>query len=132
MKRWLKRLLLGAAGTLGLCSGGLLGFHVWVGHAASLTPPAVTAPQGQVTTSPQGVRRLGQAYVKPVGSILQVGLAGTPQTIGYSQTRLLYGEMVENEGILLGHFRDQVPLRAARSLLLDLAQLRYRRVNQEM
>lgn len=132
MKRWLKRLLLGAAGTLGLCSASLLGFHVWIGHAASLTPPAVTAPAGQMTTNPQGVRRLGQAYVKPVGSILQVGLTGTPEIIGYSQTRLLYDEMVENEGILLGRFRDQVPLRAARSLLLDLAQLRYRRVNQEM
>jgi hypothetical protein len=33
---------------------------------------------------------------------------------------------------LLGRFREQVPMRVARSLLLDLAQLRYRNVDQEM
>ena len=35
-------------------------------------------------------------------------------------------EMVENEGILLRRFRDQVPMGVERSLLMDLAQLRYR------
>jgi hypothetical protein len=78
------------------------------------------------------LRRFGNAYARSVGSILQVGLEGTPETIGYSHARLLYPEMVENEGILLGRFRDQVPARFARSLLLDLAQLRYRDVDREM
>jgi isopenicillin-N N-acyltransferase-like protein len=110
----------------------LLTFHVAVGRAARLVPPSVPLPQTRVTTSQGGLRRFGAAYARKVGSILQVGLAGDPALIGFSHARLLYPEMVENEGILLGRFKDQVPLRAARSLLLDLAQLRYRQVDQQM
>ena len=118
---------------------GLIGFllvlwllHLGVGHAARLEAPALTLPQAQVSTTPGGVRRFGDAYARQVGSILQVGLAGTPPVIGYAHARLLYPEMIENEGVLLGRFRDQVPMRVARSLLLDLAQLRYRNVDREM
>jgi isopenicillin-N N-acyltransferase like protein len=110
----------------------LFTFHVAVGRAARLVPPSVTLPQTQVTTAPDGLRRCGAAYARKVGGILQVGLVGAPETIGYSHARLLYPEMVENEGILLGRFKDQVPMRWARSFLLDLAQLRYRRVDQQM
>ena len=110
----------------------LVVFHFAVKRAAQLVPPTVTVPQAQVTTEPGGVRRFGKAYVRPVGRILQVGLVGDPETIGYSHARLLYPEMVENEGVLLGRFKDQVPMRAARSFLLDLAQLRYRYVDQQM
>jgi isopenicillin-N N-acyltransferase-like protein len=110
----------------------LLVFHVAVGRAARLVPPTVTLPRAQATTAHDGLRRFGKAYARHVGRILQVGLAGDPDTIGYSHSRLLYPEMVENEGILLGRFKDQVPMRAARSFLLDLAQLRYRGVNQQM
>jgi hypothetical protein len=112
--------------------GLLVGFHVWVGRAARLEPPRVTLPSSRVVTAPDGLRRLDSAYARKVGGILQVGLTGTPETMGYAHARLLYREMVENEGILLGRFRDQVPTRVFRSLLLDLAQLRYRHVNQEM
>jgi hypothetical protein len=113
----------------------LCGFHVGVTRAARLSPPAVALPPSKsadATTSPQGVRHFGAAYAKNRGTILQVGLSGAPDTIGYSHARLLYPEMVENEGILLGRFKDQVPVRAARALLLDLAQLRYRQVDQQM
>jgi hypothetical protein len=110
----------------------LIVFHFAVERAARLVPPAVTLPQAQVATAPDGVRRIGQAYARRVGSILQVGLAGDPDTIGYSHARLLYPEMVENEGVLLGRFEDQVPMRAARSFLLDLAQLRYHDVDRQM
>ncbi len=127
-KRWL--------GWLGFVLAALVltfvAFHVAVGRASRLVPPAVTLPQSQVTTSADGLRRFGDAYARRVGNILQVGLVGAPETIGYSHARLLYPEMVENEGVLLGRFKDQVPLRAARSFLLDLAQLRYRHVDQEM
>jgi hypothetical protein len=107
-------------------------FHVAVGRAARLLPPSVVVPQLEVEGEAGGLRRIGDAYARPVGSLLQVGLAGTPETIGYTHARLLYPEMVENEGVLLGRFRDQVPARVARSLLLDLAQLRYRNVDREM
>jgi isopenicillin-N N-acyltransferase like protein len=121
---------------LGLLLGGLLlalvAFHVAVGRAARLMPPKVALPTLQASLPTDSVRRYGPAYVRKVGSILQVGLSGDPETIGFSHAHLLYPEMVENEGVLLGRFKDQVPMRAARSFLLDLAQLRYRHVDQEM
>lgn len=131
MKRWLRRTLraFGAFVVL-LVVGGVI-FHVSVGRAARLVAPKVSLPPGRVEEV-GGVRRFGDSYARRVGSLLQVGLVGSPDTIGYSHARLLYPEMVENEGILLGRFRDQVPVRAARSLLLDLAQLRYRSVDREM
>jgi hypothetical protein len=111
---------------------GLFAFHVAVGRAARLLPPEVTLPKHTVQKMPDGLRRFGSSYARNLGSILEVRLEGTPETIGYSHARLLYPEMVENEGILLGRFRDQVPARFARSLLMDLAQLRYRDVDREM
>jgi len=123
--RWLGLVLIGFA-----LAG--LGFHVAVGRVARLVPPSVTLPRAQVITAQDGLRRFGKAYARRVGGILQVGLEGNPETIGFSHARLLYPEMVENEGILLGRFKSQVPVRAARSFLLDLAQLRYRHVDQQM
>jgi isopenicillin-N N-acyltransferase like protein len=110
----------------------LVAFHVGVGRAARLMPPVVTFAPTRVVTAPDGLRRFDASYARKVGGILQVGLAGTPEAMGYAHARLLYPEMVENEGVLLGRFRDQVPVMVARSLLLDLAQLRYRNVDQEM
>lgn len=132
MKRRLRRLLRWLAAGVAILALALLAFHVVVGRAARLLPPAVALPEHSVQKTPDGLRRFGNAYARSVGRILQVGLEGTPETIGYSHARLLYPEMVENEGILLGRFRDQVPARFARSLLLDLAQLRYRDVDREM
>lgn len=110
----------------------LLVFHVAVGRAARLVPPNLTLPELHASPASEPLRRFGPAYARKVGSILQVGLSGSPEVIGYSHARLLYPEMVENEGILLGRFKEQVPWRAARSFLLDLAQLRYRHVDREM
>jgi hypothetical protein len=110
----------------------LAAFHVGVGRAARLEPPVVPLTKARVVTTPAGVRSFAGAYARKVGGILQVGLVGTPEAMGYAHARLLYPEMVENEGILLGRFRDQIPTRLVRSLLLDLAQLRYRNVDQEM
>ena len=121
---------------LGLLLGGLavslVAFHVAVGRAARLAPPAFTLPSLQASPPSDPLRRFGPAYARKVGSILQVGLSGAPEVIGFSHAKLLYPEMVENEGILLNRFKDQVPFGVARSLLLDLAQLRYRSVDQQM
>lgn len=132
MRSWLLRALRWLGFALGLLALSLVAFHFAIGHAARLVPPNVTLPQTEATIGVGGLRRLDHAYAKKVGSLLQVGLIGTPETIGYSHARLLYPEMVENEGILLGRFEDQVRIGWARSFLLDLAQLRYRNVDQQM
>lgn len=110
----------------------LLAFHFSVARAARLAPPHITVPAAQPTRTPDGLRRFEHAYAKQVGRLLQVGLSGSPEAIGYSHARLLYPEMVENEGILLARFKDQVRMSWARSFLLDLAQLRYRNVDKQV
>lgn len=132
MKRWFSRALRWALAASAILLLVALVLHVVIGRAARLDAPRVAVPSGRVETSSSGLRRFGASYVRHVGKLLQVGLVGSPETIGYSHARLLYPEMVENEGVLLGRFRDQVPLGAVRSLLLDLAQLRYRTVDREM
>jgi isopenicillin-N N-acyltransferase like protein len=107
-------------------------FHFVLGRVARLTPPAIELPRLQLQTGPDRVRRLGAAYARQQGEILQVGLSGSPEVIGFGHARLLYPHMVENEGVLLQRFQDQVPARIARTLLLDLAQLRYHDVDREM
>lgn len=128
MKGWLR--WLGAV--LALLCVAVLGFHIAVRRAARLEPPSVTPPQHELQEDARGGRRFGHSYARSVGSILQVSLSGAPEQIGYSHARLLYREMVENEGILLSRFRDQVPTSVVRSLLMDLAQLRYHSVDREM
>ena len=94
------------------------------------TPPAVRIPAGQVERPAPELATFGDSYVRTRGALLEVGLRGTPEVIGYSHSRLLYPAMVENEGILLARFDDQVPSRLLKTVLLDLAQLRYRNVDR--
>lgn len=109
-----------------------LALHLGIGLAARLTPPPVHVPTGVVTTDHSGLRRFGAAYVKRRGRLLEVGLEGSPAEIGYAHARLLYPEMVHNEGVLLELFQNTVTVGAARVLLLDLAQLRFRTVDRGM
>ncbi len=120
-----------AALLLALCAS-VLGAHFAIGCAAELEPPKVEVPAGEVARPKPGVRTFGASSVRERGDILEVRLSGTPEQIGYGHARLLYDEMVENEGILLGEFERTVSLGLARTLLLDLAQLRYRAVDQGM
>ncbi|HMJ11236.1 MAG TPA: C45 family peptidase [Polyangiaceae bacterium] len=109
-----------------------LGTHVAIGRAARMTPPHIEVPAGTVQQVNPSLRRFQSSYAVRRGKLLEVGLEGTPEEIGYAHARLLYDQMVENEGILFGRFREQVSFAPARWLLLDLAQWRYRDVNRGM
>jgi hypothetical protein len=78
------------------------------------------------------LRRFEESYALSRGKILEVGLRGRPEQIGFEHARLLYPEMVQNEGILLGRFQEQVSNRLLRNVLLDLAELRYAHVDRGM
>lgn len=111
---------------------GLVAAHFGIGARARLTPPSISLPSGEVAHPNANLRRFGDSYALLRGKLLEVGLRGSPSDIGYEHARLLYPEMVENEGILLGRFRDQVSSSLARGLLLDLAELRYAHVDRGM
>ena len=128
--RWL-RLVRWLSPVLGLvvCLGAA---HLWIRHAATATPPQIGAPSGVVRHEPGGVRVFGASRVRHRGKILEVHLTGTPVQIGFAHARLLHAEMVRNEGVLLGHFERSIPNSWARALLLDLALLKYGKVQQGM
>jgi hypothetical protein len=117
---------------LGVVLASPLVLHVTIGWLARLEPPPITLPSAQVSTPAPGVQAFERSFVTRRGELLLVRLAGSPEQIGYSHARLLYPQMVENEGIMLQRFTEQVSSRAARTLLLDLAQLRYRNVDRDM
>lgn len=112
---------------LGLCAA-----HFGINARARLTPPSITLPSGEPRRIDANLRRFGDSYVLARGKLLEVGLRGTPTEIGFEHARLLYPEMVENEGILLSRFQEQVSSSLARGALLDLAELRYAHVDRGM
>jgi isopenicillin-N N-acyltransferase like protein len=110
----------------------LVALHLLVGRIARLEPVAVRKPDGAVVAGASGVRRFGDSWVAERGMLLEVGLRGTPETIGFAHAALLRPEMIENEGRLLGRFGEAVPGRVTRALLTDLARLRYRSIDRGM
>jgi isopenicillin-N N-acyltransferase like protein len=121
----------GKLSLLGLLAA-LTSAHLWVGARARLTPPPIAQPQGEPTHPTAALRRFGNSYALSRGKILEVGLRGKPEEIGFEHARLLYPEMVQNEGILLGRFEQQVSNTLLRHVLLDLAELRYAHVDRGM
>lgn len=116
---------------LGVLVLGPLGFHVGVGAFTHIEPPRVTVPTGDVQEAGD-LRTFGPSYAIHRGKILEVGLRGTPEEIGYSHARLLYREMVANEGTLYEQFEKYVPLPPVRWLMVDVSRLQFRAVDSGM
>lgn len=106
--------------------------HFVVRRLAHVDPPALTVGRAEPEAMGPDVRRLGSAWTRRHGAIREVHLSGAPEEIGWAHSRLLYEEMVKNEGVLLGAFEQKVSPWPVRVLLLDLAQLRYRDVADGM
>lgn len=106
--------------------------HLAILWVASIEPPHVQVPTTKLSTDSAPGRRFGASRVRKTGKILEVFLEGTPEEIGYAHARLLRGEMVENEGRLLGHFESTFRTPLVRTVLLDLAQFRFRGVEDGM
>ncbi len=109
-----------------------IALHLAVAICARPSPPRVELPSYRVEHPREGLSRFGPSWAYDRGGVIEVGLSGSPEAIGYSHSRLLYRYMVENEGILLGHFAEQVQSRLLQHVLLDVAQLRYRSVDSDM
>ena len=106
-------------------------FHVGVRAGTHIEPPSVTVPAGEVNEAGD-LRSFGRSYALHRGKILEVGLRGTPEEIGYSHSRLLYREMVANEGTLYQQFEKYVPIPPLRWLIVDVSRLQFRAVDRGM
>ncbi len=106
--------------------------HMGIGIGTRIDPPSIAPPGGEpvVSQTAPEIRRLGRSYARRRGKILEVRLAGSPEDIGHAHGRLLYPEMVANEGTLYAQFERFVPFPPARWLIMDLSRLRYRDVER--
>jgi hypothetical protein len=103
----------------------VLALHVAVGRYSRIAPPGLTAPAPKVVRS-GAVRRAGAASVRRVGNLLEVRLAGTPESIGSAHAALLHDEMVRTEGVVWRLLDERVRNPIARAALLDVGQFAYR------
>jgi isopenicillin-N N-acyltransferase like protein len=108
--------------------------HVGILATTQIDPPSIAPTSGEpsIASGAPETRTLGRAYARRRGKILEVRLSGTPEEIGHQHGRLLYREMVENEGVLYAQFERFVPFAPARWLLMDISRLRYSDVDQGM
>lgn len=117
---------------LALLVVGPLVAHAGIDVATRITPPEVHAPSDEPVARGRDLRVLGPAYARHRGKILEVRLAGSPEQIGHQHARLLYPEMVSDEGALYGQFEKYVPLSPVRALIMDTARLRFRDIDRGM
>lgn len=124
LRRHKKKLVALSVLLLGPC-----GFHWGVRAGTHIEPPAVQVPSGEAQKTGD-LRTFGKSYVTHRGKMLEVGLAGTPEEIGFAHSRLLRGEMVSNEGTLYGQFEKYVPIPPLRWLIVDISRLQFRAVDR--
>lgn len=115
-------------------------FHGYAVFSGRMTPPVVELSPLQVRPFAQGARFISaggeldgdSAYVRNIGSIREVRLVGTPVEVGQRHALLLKQEMDRTETVVWGLFRQHVTSRVARTLLLDLARLRYAGLDEQL
>jgi isopenicillin-N N-acyltransferase like protein len=113
---------------------GSMAAHGCVAVTTRIEPPSITAVSGEPVSSPDDpdLKVLAGAYARHRGKILEVRLAGTPEQIGHQHGRLLYPQMIENEGTLYAQFSHYVPFAPARWLIMDLSRIEFRSVDKGM
>jgi isopenicillin-N N-acyltransferase-like protein len=106
--------------------------HGCVLITTDMTPPAVSLPDAKVTTAKDDPsrREIGRSWSRKRGRINEIRLVGGPTDIGSATVRLLYDEQVTIERDLQQQFSHFVPFAPARWLIVDLARLRFRRLDQ--
>jgi isopenicillin-N N-acyltransferase-like protein len=124
--------MIGALIALGLLLLVPIAAHLAIRRLLRARAEPVTPLPGEPEVAGRGLTRFHGSYVLEREALLEVGLAGTPEAIGFAHSRLLYQRMVENEGAMLRRFEIQVKSRLARTLLVDLAKLRYRSLDRHM
>jgi isopenicillin-N N-acyltransferase like protein len=124
--------MIGALIALGLLLLVPVAAHLAIRRLLRARAEAVATLPGEPEGAGPGLARFHGSYVLEREALLEVGLSGTPEVIGFAHSRLLYRRMVENEGAMLRRFEMQVKSRLARTLLIDLAKLRYRTLGRGM
>lgn len=100
--------------------------HFGIVLMTRMSPPEIAAASQLELTHEGDVRRIGQAYARKRGNILEVRLVGSPEEIGDQHARLLYDEMVASEAQLYTTLEKLVPIAPLRWLIFDVARVIHR------
>jgi len=128
-RRWRK-----IAATLGILAALPLLGHGAIAGCTAMQPPAIEVAPAEIHTASDDPsrREMGRAWARKRGLINEVRLEGDPATMGYAHMRLLYDEAVAIERDMHDQFAHFVPYRAARTLLVDLARIRFSGLDQRL
>ena len=108
--------------------------HFLVVFGTRMHPPALELNHAEVTVAHDDPDRrvLGRSYARTRGKINEARLVGTPEQIGAANIKLLYEQQVVIERDLHDQFSHYVPWAAARMLIVDLARLRFRNLDDNL
>jgi len=111
----------------------------WLAHGlvvatTRMRPPPIVQPTGDAQPAPDDPNRrtVGASWTRRRGAIHEVRLVGTPLAIGHAHSRLLYDTQVALEREVHDLFSHYVPWAPARWLLVDLARLQFRQLDQRL
>jgi len=96
--------------------------HLGIVWSTGMSPPEFAKVTGEPEKTGD-LRRIGEAYARHRGKILEVRLVGSPEEIGHEHARLLYDEMILSEGQLYSMLERLVPFAPLRWLIFDVARV---------
>jgi hypothetical protein len=108
--------------------------HFGVQLGTAMDPPPIELAPAEVTQAADDParRELGRSWARKRGAINEVRLEGSPVDLGANNVRLLYDEQVAIERDLHDQFSHYVPYAAARLLIVDMARLRFRNLEENL
>jgi isopenicillin-N N-acyltransferase like protein len=112
----------------------LLVAHPAIVFSTRMLPPEVVVPVDAATVDPRDsdLSWVGSDYARHRGKIWEVALSGSPEQIGGHQVSLMRSEMLANEAELWTQLETLVPSAWARTVIFDLARIRFRHVDRLM
>ena len=112
----------------------LLVAHPAIVFSTRMLPPEVVVPVDAAAVDPRDsdLSWVGSDYARHRGKIWEVALSGSPEQIGAHQVSLMRSEMLANEAELWTQLEILVPSAWARTVIFDLARIRFRHVDRLM
>jgi isopenicillin-N N-acyltransferase like protein len=112
----------------------LLVAHPAIEFSTRMLPPEVVVPADASAVDPRDsdLSWVGSDYARHRGKIWEVALSGSPEQIGAHQVALMRNEMLANEAELWTQLETLVPSAWARTVIFDLARIRFRHVDRLM
>ncbi len=105
--------------------------HFTIQKTTSFSAPKVDVPN-ETMVERGGIRFVGPSYSMVRAGVREAYIEGTPEQLGERNARLLGDRMNADESALWGSFEHFVPLSFLRTLIMDISQVRYRHIEDNV